>query len=59
MATTVTVNVKTTDEHVVYQVGMPPDINFYTKDGVTYAQFWNRYTMCLVTIPARQLISIE
>jgi len=51
----------TPDETLItYQVGIPDDVLFYTKDGIVYAQWWDMSQPPeLISIPAYQLVSIE
>lgn len=51
----------TLDEtRVDYQVGIPSDVLFYTKDGIRYAQFWNmNVPPQLISIPVSQVVSID
>lgn len=51
----------TLDEtRVDYQVGIPNDILFYFKDGIQYAQWWERSSPPrLVCVPVSQIVSID
>jgi len=46
---------------ITYQVGIPNDVTFYTRDNVIYCQFWdnNAGIPNLISIPAFQLVSIQ
>lgn len=51
----------TQDEtRVDYQVGIPTDVLFYTKDGIRYGQFWNmNCPPQLISIPITQIVCID
>ena len=45
---------------VVYQIGIPSDVLFYTSNGITYASFWDMaIPPNVVSIPVTQIISID
>lgn len=48
------------ENRVEYLTGVPEDILFYEKDGVTYANWWNRDNPPnIISIPVRQIVSID
>jgi hypothetical protein len=45
---------------VHYPVGIPSDVLFYNRNGITYAQWWNTaIPPVLVAVPTFQILSIE
>lgn len=48
------------ENRVEYLTGVPEDILFYEKDGVTYANWWNGDNPPnIISIPVRQIVSID
>ena len=51
----------TVDEtRVIYPVGIPTDVLFYTRDNIRYAQWWNTdVEPKLISVPVSQIVSID